>query len=128
MKFYSSIYPFFICHVSSNLRIRPARLLLRKAVDRAEAEDEVDGVDADDPAVGEERGQGVERLAVGRVIEGRDEHQAVGDVEVGIAGWEPLPPEDDRLGHRQVDDAERLAVLVARRPEPPPVLLERLVV
>ena len=71
---------------------------------RAEAPDQIDGMDADDLAVGEEAGQGVQSDAVGRVVEGRDEHEAVGDVEVGVAGREPLAFEDDRAGHRQRDD------------------------
>ncbi len=65
---------------------------------------------------------------VGRVVEGRDQHQAVGDVEVGVAGRQPLAFEDDRAGHGQLDDAERLSVLVAGRLQPPEVVLERLVV
>ena len=77
---------------------------------------------------GKSCGQGVERLAVGGVVEGRDEHQTVGDVEVGVAGRQPLAVEDDRLGHRQRDDAERLAVLVAGLLEPSQVLLQRLVI
>ncbi len=44
-----------------------------------------------------------------------NEHEPVGDVEVGVAGRQPLAFEDDRPGHRQLDDAQRLAVLVARR-------------
>src|SRR5262245_33993339 len=60
-------------------------LLLRQAVERPEAEDQVDAVDADDLAIGEELRQGVQRDAIGRVIEGGNQDQAVCDVEVGIA-------------------------------------------
>ena len=99
------------------------RLLLRQAVQRAEAEDEVDAVNADDLAVGEELGQGIEGDAVGRIVERRNEHEAVGDVEVGVAGRQPLAVEDDRPGHRQLDDAERLPILVARGLQPAQVVL-----
>ena len=66
-------------------------------------------------AIGKELGQGIERDAVGRIVEGRDEHQAVGDVEIGVAGRQPLAVEDDRPGHGQLDDAQRLSILVACR-------------
>ena len=85
-------------------------------------------MDADDLAVGEELGQGVQGHAIRRVVEGRDEHQAVGDVEVGIARRQALAVEEDRSGHGQRDHAERLTVLVHGRLEPPEVVLERLVV
>ena len=41
------------------------------------------------------------------IVERRHQHEAVGDVEVRIAGRQPLPVELDRLGHRQLDDAQR---------------------
>ena len=77
---------------------------------------------------GKRLGQDIEGDAVGRIIECRDEHQSVGDVEVGIAGRQPLALEDNRPGHGQLDDAERLSVLVARRLQAAEVVLERLVV
>ena len=75
----------------------------------AEAPDEVDGVDTDDLAGGEAGGDDVERAAVVRIIEGGDEDEAVGDVEVGVAGREALTFEDDGRGHGEGDDAEGLA-------------------
>ena len=40
-------------------------------------------------------------IAVGRVVEGGDEHEAVGDVEVRVAGRQALAVEDHRRGHGQ---------------------------
>ena len=73
--------------------------LLGEAVEGAEAPDEVDGVDADDFAVGEAGGDGVEGVAVVGVVEGGDEDEPVGDVEVGVAGGEALAFEEDGCGH-----------------------------
>ena len=69
--------------------------LLGEAVEGAEAPDEVDGVDADDLAGGEAGGDDVEGEAVVGVVEGGDEDEAVGDVEVGVAGGEALAFEED---------------------------------
>ena len=60
----------------------------------AQAPDEIDGVDADDFAVGEAAGDGVEGVAVVAVVEGGDEDEIVRDVEVGVAGGEALALED----------------------------------
>jgi len=45
---------------------------LGEAVDRPEAPDEIDGVDADDAAAREEVGEEAERLVVARVVERGD--------------------------------------------------------
>src|ERR1700757_4957882 len=57
------------------------RLLLGHTMQRAEAPDQVAGVDGNDFAGREELGQNVEREAVVRVIEYRDENNAIRDVE-----------------------------------------------
>ncbi len=98
------------------------RFLLREAMERPQTEDEVAAVEADDLTTGEEVGQDLERLVVGRIVEHRDEHQAVGDVEVGVAGRQTLALEDHRLGHRQLDHTHGDAVLDAGRLETLPVL------
>ena len=46
-------------------------------------------------AVGEAGGDDVEGVAVLRIVEGGDEDEAVGDVEVGVAGGETLAFEED---------------------------------
>src|ERR1035437_94986 len=106
--------------------------LLGEAVEGTQAPDEVDGVDADDFAVGEAGGDDVERAAVIRSIEGGDQYQAVGDVEVGVAGREALAFEDDGRGHGEFDDLEWLdlvrAICVAGGAEAVEVFGEREVV
>ena len=54
---------------------RSCGFLLGEAVEGAEAPDEVDGVDADDVAVGEATGDDVEGVAVVGVVEGGDEDE-----------------------------------------------------
>src|SRR5262249_62101628 len=53
---------------------RSAGLLLRQTVQRPEPPHQVDGVDADDRAVGEQVGKRPERHAVGGVVERRHDH------------------------------------------------------
>src|SRR5439155_19253618 len=69
------------------------RLLLRHAVQRAEAEHEVAGVDADHRPRRKESGEDGERLPVADVVEGRDEDRRVGDIEVRVARRQPLAAE-----------------------------------
>jgi hypothetical protein len=94
-------------------RGRSCGLLLGEAVEGAQAPDEVDGVDAYDFAGGEAVGDDVEGVAVLAVVEGGDEDEAVGDVEVGVAGGEALIVKDDGRGHGEFDDLECFAVQVA---------------
>ena len=68
----------------------------------------------DDRPVLEEVSEDPERLAVGRIVEGRHQDRRVGDVEVGVARRQPLAVEDDRPGHGQVDDLGLRAVLQPR--------------
>src|ERR1017187_6801706 len=96
---------------------RSCRLLLGEAMEGAEAPDEVDGVDADDFAGGKAGGDDVEGVAILRIIEGGDEDERVGDVEVGVAGGEALAGKVDRRGHGKLDDLERLAAKAAEAAE-----------
>ena len=96
---------------------RSCGFLLGEAVEGAEAPDEVDGVDADDFAGGEAGGDDVERVAVVCVVEGGDEDERVGDVEVGVAGGEALAFEEDGRGHGEFDDVEGLALPCRLRAE-----------
>ncbi len=66
-----------------------------------------------DFAGGEAGGDDVEGVAVVGVVEGGDEDEAVGDVEVGVAGGEALAFEDDRGGHWELDDLEGVTCQVA---------------
>ena len=71
-------------------------------------------VDADDFAVGKQLGEDAERDAVVGVVEGGHQHEAVGDVEVCIAGRQALAAEDDGARQGQFDDGELLSVERAR--------------
>jgi len=86
-------------------------------VEGAEAPDEVYGVDAYDLAVGEAAGDDVEGVAVVAVVEGGDEDERVGDVEVGVAGGEALALEDYGRGHGEFDDLEGFVLEVAEAAE-----------
>ncbi len=70
-------------------------------------------MDADDLAGGEAGGDDVEGVAVVGVVEGGDEDEAVGDVEVGVAGGKALAFEDDWCGHGEFNDLEGVAGEVA---------------
>src|ERR1700730_6283108 len=98
-------------------RGRSCGLLLGEAVEGAQAPDEVYGVDADDLAVGEAARDDVEGVAVVAVVEGGDEDERVGDVEVGVAGGEALAFEDYRRGHGEFDYFEGFVVEVAEAAE-----------
>ena len=69
---------------------------------RAQAEDEIDAVDADDLPVGEKLGQGVQGDPIGGVVEGGNQNEAVGDVEVGIAGGQAWPSKTTGTGMGKV--------------------------
>ena len=74
-------------------------------------------MDAYDLAVGETAGDDVEGVAVVCVVEGGDEDERVGDVEVGVAGGEALAFEDDGCGHGELDYFEGLVAEVAEAAE-----------
>src|ERR1700683_4866927 len=100
------------------LRIRTGNstfwLLLGHAVHRAQAPDEIAGVDGDNLASGEKLSECVESDAVIGEIEDRRQHDSVGDIEIRIAGRQAAAFEDHRLGHGQFDDRQLFAVLIAR--------------
>ena len=81
-------------------------------MDRAEAEDEVAAINGRDGAAGEERGERVEREAVGGIVEHGHEDDLVGDVEIGVAGGKALAVEINGRGHGQRFDAQRIPVLI----------------
>src|ERR1700676_3669638 len=90
-------------------RLERGGLLLGHAVEGAEAPDQVDGVDADDFAGGEKLAQDLQRYTVVGVVEGGHQDQAVGYVEVGVAGGESLVAEDYGARERKFDDGELFA-------------------
>ena len=76
-------------------------------------------------AVGKELGERVERDAIVAVVEGRHEHDAVGDVEVGVARRQPLAVHHHRARERQLHHAQRAAAPVAREQLEPPQVVHR---
>src|SRR3954463_11758358 len=64
--------------------LRTGRLLLAQAVKGAEAPDDVDRWDTDGLTVRHERLERVQRDAIVAVVERRDHHDAVGDVEIRV--------------------------------------------
>lgn len=92
------------------------RYLLREAVEGAQAPDQIGAIDADHLAGGKEFLQNLlGALVVGMVEEGQ-QHDMISDIEIGITGRKALPLVDDGWRHRQGDDLQRLAVLIAHRP------------
>ena len=65
-------------------------------------------MDANDLTSWEELGEGGEGDAIVGVVEGWDEDDGVGDVEIGVAGWEALAVHDDWTGVWEWDDREWL--------------------
>src|SRR3989441_4798529 len=102
-------------------------LLLRHAVQCAEPPDQISAVDADDLAVGEEVSEDVEGEAVVGIVEDGNENEAIGNVEIGVAGGEAASFEEHWAGHGEFDDGERLAILVGGGAEAADGFAQRLV-
>ena len=101
----------------SNLFYKPlsgntlyGRFLLTKTMEAAKSPDDVRRVDADDPSGGETILDDLQGLLIAAATESRHDHRFIGDIEVGIRGWKSLILIDHRLGHRQLDDIQLLAV------------------
>ena len=88
-------------------------MLLGDAVQGAEAQDEVAGVDWDDGEGGEELFEDFESGYVGGIVEDGDEYADVCDGEVGVTGGEALFAEIDGFGHWEFGDGELFAVGVS---------------
>src|ERR1700721_2893153 len=74
-------------------------LLLRHAMERAEAEDEIPARYPYDFSAREKFGEGVESDPVVRIVERRDDDDFVGDVKIRVAGGEALAIEINWGGH-----------------------------
>lgn len=55
----------------------------------------------------------IEGMAVVAIVEGWDEYQVVGDVEVGVTGRKALAFKDHRSGHGELHDLEGIALEIA---------------
>ncbi len=84
------------------------RLLLRHAVDRAEAGDQLGARNSDDLAVRDRLAQDRERAGVAGAAEDRDQHDAVRDVEVRVARRAAVARDLEARRHRQLDHRERV--------------------
>jgi len=62
------------------------RLLLRQAMERAEAQDQIDGVNSHHGSIFEQFGQRAEGDSIVRIIKRGNDHRPVGNVKIGIAG------------------------------------------
>src|SRR2546425_12200854 len=94
------------------------RLLLRHAVERAQTPDQVQRRDAHDAPIGKQLLQYGLSYAVVPVVEGRKQHDAVGNVEVGVAGRQSLVLVEHRTRHRQGDYPQGQLVLAPHRAHP----------
>ncbi len=87
--------------------------LLGETVQRTKAPDQAGRVEADNRPVGEAFPQDAQRSLVVGVAVGRHHDMRVADVKVRVIGREPLAVPLDSPRHRQLDDIERLAKLLA---------------
>ena len=97
-------------------------------MEATETPDDVGAVDADNLAVAETLLEDVGGTGVVVALVGGKDDQAVGDIEVGVAGGKPLPFVVDGRGHGQLDNSGLLAVGQAATVEGGEVLLQGLVV
>ena len=94
----------------------------------AESPDEVAGINRDHIARGEDRCQRVQCDAVVGVVKDWREHDAVGDVEVCVAGGQAPLLEDDGVGHWKLDDVQRFARLIAGGAKAAKIIAQRFVI
>ena len=73
-------------------------------------------------------GQRVEGQAVAGIIEGGHQHQAVEDVEIGVAGGQAVAAKDHRRGHGQMRRRAARFLLVGRGAKALEIFAQRLVV
>jgi len=103
----------------------PRRLLLGQAMERAEAQDEIHGVNAHDGAVLEQLAQDAKGHAIVRIVERGHENGVVGDVEVRVARRQAIILEVKRRRHGERHDLRLRAVLEPQILDALPVLGER---
>src|SRR5260370_29264547 len=91
-------------------------LLLRQAMQCAEAEDKVAAGNANDFAAGKQRSERVEGHAIVGVVERGDDDKFVGDIKIGVAGRKALIIEINWRGHGERFKGERASVQVCDGP------------
>ena len=76
----------------------------------AESPYKIDSMNADDFAIRKQFSKNVRVRSVVGIVKRGNEHQPIRNVEVGVAGRQPLIAKDDRTRQRQFDNGELLAV------------------
>ena len=104
------------------------RLLLRHAMQRAQAQDKVCACDSHHLACRKQVGQFVQGHTIVGIVESRHQHNLVRDVEVCVARRQTLPVEINRFGHWECFYPERSAVLITHLFQQREILLKRLIV
>src|SRR5271165_6108113 len=82
-------------------------------------------MDAADCVLREDLGENAESFAVIGIVESGYQNDAIGDIEIGVAGGKPLFIKDYRRRHWQFDDFERLPVRTSSCLQPLQVLGKR---
>src|SRR5438132_13311363 len=97
---------------ASSGRSDSCRLLLGHAVHGAKAPDKVPRIYGDNFAGREELSQRVERKAVIAIVESRNQHRAVADIKVCVAGWQTPSLKYQWRRHGQLQHAQPPPILV----------------
>src|SRR5208282_1494566 len=103
-------------------------LLLRHAVHRAQAPNEISRINRDDFTGRKQVSQRVESDAIVAPVENGGEHHSICDVEIRVTSREAPSFEDDRLRHGEFDHGELSAILIAGGLQTPQVGAQRSVV
>ena len=103
-------------------------LLLTEAVETAESPDDVGAVDADDLAVGKTLFEDISGTSVVDALVGWEDDFAVGDVEVGVGGWQTLVFVNHHIRHGQFNNGGLFAICQATLFQKLEVLLQGFVV
>ena len=72
--------------------------------------------------------ENIERDAIVGIVEGRHQHQSIGDVKIGVAGGQPLSAKDNGAGKRQFDDLQLASLKISGGAQAAQVFLQRFVV
>src|SRR5205823_842686 len=85
-------------------------------------------IDADDAMMGQFALENLKGFVVVWVAISREEHDAVGEIKIGVAGGKTLAAVFDDTGHRKLDDAKRAILFVSQGTQSFQILLQDLVI
>src|ERR1700691_584846 len=94
----------------------------------AESPDQINGMDSDYGACGEQIAENAESYTVPRIVECRHQHGRIRDVEVCVAGGEAHALEKERRRHGQLNDVHFGSVFQPCLAQALPIFFERPVV